>query len=103
MILEIADIRIIPGQQVPFEAAVSRGLDATIAKAKGFRSFEVRHSMESPDRYVIQILWDTLEDHTVGFRGSPDMAVWRGVVGGFFAQPPMTEHFELVTSSKTEG
>ncbi len=99
MILELADIRIHPGQQSEFEKAVQVGLETTIAKAVGFRRFEVRHSIESAERYVIQILWDTLEDHTIGFRGSPAMAQWRGIVGGFFAQPPMVEHFELVAAS----
>lgn len=99
MILELADIRIHPGQQAEFETAVQLGLNTVIAKAKGFRSYEVRKSIESPDRYVLQIHWDTLEDHTIGFRGSPAMAEWRGIVGKFFAQPPSVEHFEFVAAA----
>jgi heme-degrading monooxygenase HmoA len=99
MILELADIRIHPGQHAEFAKAVQHGLNTVLSKAKGFQRYEVHRSIESPDRYVLLILWDTLEDHTVGFRGSPAYTEWRGIVGPFFAKPPMVEHFEFVTSS----
>jgi len=99
MILEIADIRIQPGQNAAFEAAIAQGLGDVISKAKGFKGFKVNRSIESPERYVLQIFWETLEDHTVGFRGSPSFAAWRAVVGPFFATPPVVEHFDLVTQS----
>lgn len=96
MILEHADIRIHPGQQAEFEAAIERGLRTVIARAQGLRHFEVRKGIESPQRYLLLIHWDTLEAHTVGFRQSPLFAEWRAIVGPFFAQPPVVEHFELV-------
>jgi heme-degrading monooxygenase HmoA len=71
MILELADIRIHEGQQAEFEKAARHGLDTVLSKARGFQRYEVRHSIESPERYVLLIHWDTLEDHTVGFRTSP--------------------------------
>ncbi len=95
MILELADLRIQPGQQAAFEEAIARGLSSVIARAKGYRGAKVHHGIESPERYVLQIFWDTLEDHTVGFRGSPLFAEWRAIVGPFFAAPPVVEHFEL--------
>jgi heme-degrading monooxygenase HmoA len=99
MILEIADIRIAPGRQAAFEEAIERGLQTVIAQASGMRGYKVNHGIESPERYVLQIFWDTLEDHTVGFRESPLFAQWRAIVGPFFAQPPVVEHFELVLKS----
>lgn len=99
MILEIADIRIQPGRNAEFEAAVRQGVQSVIAGAKGFRGYKVNRGVESPERYVLMIYWDTLEDHTVGFRGGPLFAQWRGIVGPFFAAPPVVEHFELVAKS----
>ena len=78
MYLEVADIRIPPGQQAAFEEAI-----------------------ESPERYLLMIYWETLEDHTIGFRQSPLFTQWRAIVGPFFAQPPVVEHFTLV--AKSEG
>jgi heme-degrading monooxygenase HmoA len=96
MILEIADIRIADGRQAEFDAAIRLGLDTVASQAKGFRRATVRRSLETPTRYVLQIEWDTLEDHTVGFRQGPLFAQWRAIVGPFFAQPPLVEHFEAV-------
>jgi heme-degrading monooxygenase HmoA len=99
MILELADIRIQPGQQAAFDEAIVRGLTTVIAHAKGFQGFKVNKGIESPERYVLQIFWDTLEDHTVGFRQSPAFAEWRAIVGPFFAAPPVVEHFDLLAKS----
>jgi len=102
MILEHADIRITPGQQAAFDEAIQRGLTTVVSQAKGFRGWKVNHSVESPERYLLMIFWDTLEDHTVGFRQGPLFAQWRAIVGPFFAQPPQVEHFTLVGKSAGE-
>ena len=99
MILELADIRIHPGQQAAFDEAIQRGLETVISQAKGFQGFKVNKGIESPERYILQIFWATLENHTVDFRESPLFTQWRAIVGPFFASPPVVEHFELVTTS----
>ena len=99
MILEIADIRIQPGRNAEFDAAIARGLATVVARATGYRAHRVVKGIESADRYVLMIWWQRLEDHTVGFRGGPLFAEWRAIVGPFFAAPPSVEHFELVTEA----
>ena len=99
MILELADIRIHAGQNAAFEEAIQRGLASVISTVKGVRGFSVNRGIESADRYVLQITWDSLKDHTVGFRQSDAFAQWRAIVGPFFAGAPTVEHFELVTQS----
>jgi heme-degrading monooxygenase HmoA len=99
MILEIADIRIAPGKQAEFEVAVRHGVETVASKAKGFRGFKVNKGVESPERYILMIYWETLEDHTVGFRQGALFAQWRAIVGPFFAVPPVVEHFTLVAKS----
>ena len=100
MILEHADIRIHPGQQAQFDAAIARGVETVIAKAKGYLSHQVQKGIESPERYLLMITWDTLENHTVDFRGSAAFADWRAIVGPVFAVPPTVEHFNLLIESK---
>ena len=100
MILEIADIRIHPGQQVAFDEAIQQGLASVISHAKGFRGFKVNKGIEDAERYILMIYWETLENHTVDFRGGPLFAAWREIVGPFFAKPPVVEHFELVAERR---
>ena len=99
MVLELADIRIHPGKQAEFDAAIRLGLETVISKARGFKGFKVNKGIESPERYLLMIFWETLEDHTEGFRASPAYAEWRAIVGGFFAGAPTVEHFNLLTKS----
>jgi heme-degrading monooxygenase HmoA len=99
VILEIADIRIAPGRQAAFDEAIQRGLATVISRARGMKGWKVNRGIESPERYVLMIFWETLEDHTVHFRGGPLFAEWRAIVGPFFAQPPVVEHFSLVGKS----
>ncbi|MCY1314622.1 hypothetical protein D9M70_652930 [compost metagenome] len=74
-------------------------MSTVIAHANGFKGYKVNRSIETPGRYLLMIYWDTLEDHTVGFRGSDLFPQWRAIVGPFFAQPPVVEHLELVGKS----
>lgn len=99
MILEHADIRIDPARATEFEAAILHGVETVISQAKGFRGYKVNRSVESPGRYLLMIYWETLEDHTVGFRESPAFPQWRAIVGPFFAQAPVVEHLTLVGKS----
>ncbi|MDQ7968275.1 MAG: antibiotic biosynthesis monooxygenase [Oxalicibacterium faecigallinarum] len=99
MILELVDLRIQPGKQAEFDEAVQRGLNTVIGKAKGYQGHAINKGIESPERYVIQIYWKTLENHTVDFRESPAFQEWRGIVGPFFAAPPAVEHFNLLAKS----
>jgi heme-degrading monooxygenase HmoA len=100
MILELADIRIAPGKQAEFDAAIIKGLETVISRANGFRGYKVNKGVESPERYILMIYWATLEDHTVAFRQGPLFAEWRAIVGPFFAVPPTVEHFTLLQKSR---
>jgi heme-degrading monooxygenase HmoA len=99
MILEVADIRIQPSKQAEFDNAIRRGVETVISKAKGFRGYKVNKGIESPERYLLMIFWDTVENHTVDFRQSPAFQQWRAIVGPYFAGPPAVEHFALVAKS----
>jgi heme-degrading monooxygenase HmoA len=68
MIFEVADIRIISGCQAEFEQAAHHGIQTVIAKSKGFLGYRVLHCIDSPERYLLLLEWDTLEDHTGRFR-----------------------------------
>jgi len=91
MFLEIAQIDIKPGQEAEFEAGVAKAAPL-FKRAKGCKGMELQRSHEKPQRYRLMVKWDTLENHTVDFRGSSDFQEWRKLVGHCFAAPPDVEH-----------
>jgi heme-degrading monooxygenase HmoA len=91
MFLEIAQIDVKPGMEQEFEASVTKAVPI-FRRAKGCRSVELVRSVEKPERYRLFVRWQTLENHTVDFRGSADFQEWRKLVGHCFAAPPEVEH-----------
>ena len=69
MITEIAQIDVKPGSEKDFEAAVAKARPLFL-RAKGGNGFELHRSIEKPSRYRLVAKWQTLENHTVDFRGS---------------------------------
>jgi heme-degrading monooxygenase HmoA len=98
MITEIALIDVKPGTEKDFEAAVAKARPLFL-RAKGGKGFELHKSVEKPSRYRLLAKWETLENHTVDFRGSPDFAEWRALVGSYFLAPPEVEHTETVVTT----
>ncbi|MFJ1259415.1 antibiotic biosynthesis monooxygenase family protein [Cupriavidus sp. CuC1] len=97
LILEHAEIWIKPGQQADFEAAIIQGLQTVMSRAVGMRGYKLHKCVESPERYVMQISWNTVDDHMVTYRQGPLSPKFRAMVEPFFAQPPVMQHFELLT------
>lgn len=93
VIVEHVDITVEPGREEEFEAAFTRGREV-LAKAKGFRWARLLRGVESPASFLLLIGWDTLEDHTVGFRESELFPQWRAIVGPLFAVAPTIVHYE---------
>jgi len=91
MVLEVADIRIRPGAEADFIAAF-HGVREVLTTTPGCRSVRMTHSIESPDRFVLLVEWDSVEAHEQNFRASERFAQWRGAIGPYFAAPPHIEH-----------
>ena len=91
MVLEIAQIDVKPGMENDFEAGVQKAMPL-FRRAKGCKGMGLQRSVERPGRYRLFVQWETLENHTVDFRGLADFAEWRKLVGHCFAQPPEVEH-----------
>jgi len=93
MILESALLDVKPGQEAAFEAAMKEARPL-IAATPGFRSIAVQRCLETPNRYLLLVEWETLEDHTVGFRQSARYEKWRALLHHFYDPFPRVEHFD---------
>ncbi|MGW4806584.1 antibiotic biosynthesis monooxygenase family protein [Kitasatospora sp. NPDC004272] len=94
MILESALLDVLPGQEDAFLAAFAEARPL-IAAQHGFRSLELRRCLDagSSSRFLLQVGWDTLEDHTEGFRRSPEYGRWRELLHRFYDPFPTVEHY----------
>lgn len=95
MILEAAMLQVIPGREAEFEAAF-RQASPIIASMAGYRGHELQHCLEAPAKYLLLVRWERLEDHTLGFRGSPEYLEWKRLLHHFYDPFPTVEHFAAV-------
>jgi heme-degrading monooxygenase HmoA len=92
MILEMAVLNIKPGSASAFEEAV-RKARTLIEASDGFQRMELRSCVETENRYLLLVWWDTLESHTLGFRQSERYQEWRAALHGFYDPFPTVEHY----------
>jgi heme-degrading monooxygenase HmoA len=95
VVTELAILDISPGLEHEFEAAFETA-KAIISAAAGFRSLDLQRCLENPSRYVMLVVWERLEDHTDGFRGSLEYDEWRRLLHHFYEPFPTVEHFQAV-------
>lgn len=95
MILETAKIKVAIENRADFEAALAQAVAHVLSKSPGYLKFEFLTGIEESDTYLLHIYWNTLEDHTIGFRESEFFTQWRGLIGPFFAAAPEVTHWQV--------
>lgn len=97
MILEVAEIDILPGMEEAFAAGFAAA-GPVFAQVAGWHGADLYRSIEHPSRFRLLARWDTVEDHTRQFRLGPAFEQWREAIGRFLAAPPRVEHMTLAGS-----
>jgi len=95
MILEVAILDIKPKQEQAFETAFAEA-QLIISSIQGYISHQLQKSIENPNRYIQLVNWETLEDHTVGFRESAAYQEWRSLLHHFYDPFPTVEHYKQI-------
>lgn len=91
-VLEVAVLDVATGQAAAFEKAFQEA-QSLIMSMEGYLSHTLRLSVDVPDRYLLTVLWQTLEAHTVGFRESSEYQRWRALLHHFYSPFPTVEHY----------
>lgn len=95
MILEVAILDVIPGQQEEFESTFAKA-SSIISSMSGYISHQLQKCIEKENRYLLLVQWETLEAHTVGFRGSEEYQEWKKLLHHFYNPFPVVQHYELL-------
>jgi len=95
MILEVAMLNVIPTMTQDFEINFKEA-SAIISKMKGYINHELQRCIEDKYKYILLVRWETLEDHTKGFRESEEYQEWKKLLHHFYDPFPTVEHYEIV-------
>lgn len=95
MILEAVILDVISGKEREFESAFSEASNI-IASMVGYSSHQLQHCLEKENRYLLLVRWETLEAHTIGFRGSSEYQEWKKRLHHFYDPFPTVEHYKLI-------
>jgi heme-degrading monooxygenase HmoA len=98
MILEVAVLQVKAGLTDDFERSFKKA-SAIISSMKGYISHELQKCMEEDRKYILLVKWETLQDHTEGFRGSAAYLEWKSLLHHFYDPFPTVEHYEAVDLS----
>jgi heme-degrading monooxygenase HmoA len=95
MVLELAILDVIPGREKEFEENFNKA-QQIISSMPGYINHQLQRCMEQSNRYILLVNWNTLEDHTVGFRGSEPYKEWKALLHEFYDPFPLVQHYEMV-------
>ena len=95
MILEVAILDVIPDQEDEFQAAFAKA-SPIISSMSGYVSHQLQRCVEKQNRFILLVNWESLEDHTIGFRSSEGYQEWRKLLHHFYDPFPTVEHYKLI-------
>jgi len=99
VILEVAILDVKPGEEGAFERAFAEA-QSIIASMEGYCGHQLQRCLEKSGRYILLANWQTLEDHTVGFRESAEYQQWRKLLHHFYEPFPEVEHYAPVLGAE---
>ena len=93
-ILEVARLDVRPGEADAFLEAF-RTARPHIAVTPGFLGLDLKRCVDegSTHRFLLLVEWETVEAHTVGFRGSDRYLRWKELLHHFYDPFPVVEHY----------
>ena len=92
MILEVAILNIKAGMKVEFEQNFTQA-SSILKSMKGYVSHELKKCIEEENQYILLVSWETLEDHEIGFRKSPEYQNWKKLLHHFYEPFPEVLHY----------
>ena len=95
MIQELAILKIKPNKNQEFETAFKQA-SAIITNMPGYISHSLQKCLEVENQYLLLVNWQTLEDHTIGFRQSPEYQTWKELLHHFYDPFPTVEHYRKI-------
>ena len=97
MITEIALLQVKKGMTQDFIIAF-RTAQNIISKMNGYIEHYLEQCLEDDHKFLLLVKWETLEDHTIGFRKSSEYKEWKSLLHHFYDPFPVVEHFKSLNA-----
>lgn len=101
MILEAVILYLKNGNENEFETDFKIA-SQYISSVKGYLSHSLQKCIENKSQYLLLVQWEKLEDHTIGFRTSPEYQEWKKLLHHYYDPFPVVEHYDMVMENKKE-
>lgn len=95
MILEVAILHIIKGEEQNFESDFKIAAQY-ISSIDGYINHSLKKCMEVESKYILLVNWENLESHTIGFRQSEEYIEWKKLLHHYYEPFPVVEHYAMV-------
>lgn len=95
-VTEKAVLHVRAGLEEEFEAAFDKA-QWIVLSMPGCREVTLSRGVEHQGQYLLLIRWDSVEDHEVGFRQSPEYLEWKALLHHFYEPFPTVEHYVEVS------
>lgn len=66
---------------------------AILRETPGVHSVRMTQGVETPNRHVLMVEWESVAAHEENFRATDRYTRWRELIGPHFSAPPRVEHF----------
>ncbi|GLV56991.1 hypothetical protein KDH_38300 [Dictyobacter sp. S3.2.2.5] len=93
MVTEVAVFIALPGKEEELGQGIIQGIEF-IRQHPECISANATRCLEKPGRYMLSVVWSSLEAHVNDFRNSALFAQWRAPISGLFEEKPEVYHYQ---------
>ncbi len=101
MILEIATLIVKPKLTNQFEEDF-KVASKYIRAIDGYIEHNLQKCLEQSNKYMLQVKWEKLENHTKDFRESKEYIKWKELLHHYYDPFQVVEHFECLFENKNK-
>jgi heme-degrading monooxygenase HmoA len=95
VILEVAILNIRPNAAASFEADFKKA-EKYICSIEGYQSHSLMKCVNKEGQYLLQVYWNRIEDHKIGFRTSEAYVHWKELLHHYYNPFPEVNYYQDV-------
>ena len=95
MVLEVAILNVRQKLSTNFESDFKKA-EQYIQSIDGYISHSLKKCVDKNSQYLLQVYWNRIEDHKIGFRTSEAYKQWKGLLHHYYHPFPEVNYYQDV-------